>query len=127
MLKKLNVSPAVNDLLDYFKHPKNNESKDPIKELEWLYLTFLNQKEKMIELQVYEVLLSDEIKNPSYFNSYHNTIESIKDSFEKGKIESINKRLSKTILRETFIDRLLNNWGIHHLHLGNDSNNNFSL
>jgi hypothetical protein len=47
---------------------------------------------------------------------YENALDILKVKFEHG--ENVNPHLSTTLLKVDFFDDLLNDWGIHHFHLG---------
>jgi hypothetical protein len=48
----------------------------------------------------------------------------LKAKFENGN--SVMPHLSKTILSDSYEDQLLNDWGIHHFHLGQNISNSFA-
>jgi len=108
------------DFLDYFNNPDYTSlSKDE------LFINYFNSLDKLTNKKPSKVLLSKEIENNQFFINKIETINRIKQNFEDGNSIELNKRLSKrsTIAHEQ--DLLLNNWKIHHFHLGDTIENNF--
>lgn len=73
----------------------------------------LNLKRRLVSQKPRKVLLSKEFTCPEYLKEGLNLL---KEKIEKG--ENIQHHLSKGILDLNYHDDLLNDWGIHHLHLG---------
>lgn len=77
---------------------------------------YLNYYFRRIPVKKYNVKLSKEIEN-LVDNDCKSTIANIKNDLEKGK--DINARVSRGILKFESNDKMLNRWGLYHLHLGN--------
>lgn len=77
---------------------------------------YLNYYFRRIPVKKYNVKVSKEIEN-LVDNDCKSTIANIKNDLEKGK--DINARVSRGILKFESNDKMLNRWGLHHLHLGN--------
>lgn len=108
------------DFLDFFNNPDYASlSKDE------LFINYFNSLDKLTNKNPSKVFLSKEIENNQFFINNIETINKIKQNFEDGNNIELNKRLSKrsTIAHEQ--DLLLNNWKIHHFHLGDTIENNF--
>lgn len=78
-----------------------------------LYLAYYFRR---IPVKKYKVKVSKEIEN-LVDNDCKNTVVNIKNDLEKGK--DINARVSRGILKFESNDKMLNRWGLYHLHLGN--------
>lgn len=72
-----------------------------------------NFQKRSISPQKRKVLISTEFKCPKEFQ---NGLRMLKRRIENG--ENIEGYLGKEILNLNYNDNLLNDWGIHHLHLG---------
>lgn len=77
---------------------------------------YLNYYFRRIPVKKYNVKVSKEIEN-LVDNDCKSTIANIKNDLEKGK--DINARVSRGILKFESNDKMLNRWGLYHLHLGN--------
>lgn len=77
---------------------------------------YLNYYFRRIPVKKYNVKVSKEIEN-LVDNDCKSTITNIKNDLEKGK--DINARVSRGILKFESNDKMLNRWGLYHLHLGN--------
>lgn len=73
---------------------------------------------RTLQIQKYEVLVSKElIENPLYLN-YKSVIDEI---IKKAQSEvDLNPHLSKGIKKIATPDAMLNDWGVHHLHLSSE-------
>ena len=78
---------------------------------------YLNYYFRRIPVKKYNVKVSKEIEN-LVDNDCKSTIANIKNDLEKGK--DINARVSRGILKFESNDKMLNRWGLYHLHLGNE-------
>nr|WP_321319435.1 hypothetical protein [uncultured Campylobacter sp.] len=72
-------------------------------------------KLRTLEEQNYEVLFSKELLNNTKYTKYKTTIEAIKAQAQSG--QNLNKYLSKGIRNIMKPDKMLNEWGIMHMHL----------
>ena len=92
-------------------------------ELPYKYFNALNKKVTPVPRRV---IISKELYKSPYYNKYSKVIIHLKDLIEKG--EDISAYLSKRIDDIEYNDGLLNDWGIHHLHLSTkrSNNNNFN-
>lgn len=88
-------------------------------ELPYKYFNMLNKKLVQIPRQV---LISKELYQSQYYNKYKKVINCLKSLIEKG--EDISAYLSKKIDAIDYNDGLLNDWGIHHLHLSTEKESN---
>ena len=88
-------------------------------ELPYKYFNMLNKKLVQIPRQV---LISKELYQSPYYNKYKKVINYLKSLIEKG--EDISAYLSKKIDSIDYNDGLLNDWGIHHLHLSTEKESN---
>ena len=89
-------------------------------------LTYYNWNNRLIYPKPREILYSKEIKENALFERFEESISNIHDLFEKGK--DLTPYLSKGFRDSPVVDNptsstkdkdlLLNDWGIHHLHLG---------
>lgn len=77
---------------------------------------YLNYYFRRIPVKKYKVKVSKKIEN-LVDNVCKSTIANIKNDLEKGK--DINARVSRGILKFESNDKMLNRWGLYHLHLGN--------
>ena len=84
-----------------------------VKEKYCLY--YFNALHRMIVPVPRKVLFSMEFSCPT---EHIQTIETIKDRIEQGL--DITPYLSKNIKKQDYHDKLLNEWGIYHLHLGQE-------
>ena len=71
----------------------------------------------------YKVNLSRELLSNSKYNEFKEAIENIKHKAQMA--EDITPYLSKGILKIKKPDKMLNDWGVLHFHLGNDMKNGF--
>lgn len=83
-------------------------------------IAYMNVLKRYVSLLPRTVLSSRELECPS---QYEAGLEAIQKKAEKG--EDLNPHLSNRLLRLDFHDPLLNHWGIHHFHLGADSNSDY--
>ncbi|MCP6682287.1 hypothetical protein [Bacillus nakamurai] len=83
-----------------------------------LYL-FLNLQKRLISVQPRKIYISKEFK---CLPQYTEVLKSIISRIKTGK--DLSSHLSKTISYLNYDDHLLNDWGIHHLHLGEDLEKN---
>ncbi|HLO88857.1 MAG TPA: hypothetical protein VK203_28155 [Nostocaceae cyanobacterium] len=87
---------------------ENNE------DLEKVSFTYFNLRKRRLMPVVREVLISKEFVCPS---QYLAGLELIKERIRRG--EDLTPHLSRSVLTDpSYNDDLLNDWGIHHLHLG---------
>jgi len=108
------------DFLDYFNIPEYNTlSKDE------LLMNYFNKFDKLMTQNKKTVKFSNEIKNSQYYIDYFQIIDRIKRDFEEANIIKLNNCLSKKSIIAHEQDLLLNNWGIHHFHLGENIQNDF--
>ena len=108
------------DFLNYFNIPEYiSLSRDE------LIVNYFNEMNKLIKQNTTTVKISDEIKQNQYYIENIEIIEKIKKNFEEGDNLELNRRLSKKSIVAHDQDLLLNNWGIHHFHLGDNIQNNF--
>lgn len=89
-----------------------NDIKDNSKDI---FISYLNLIKRLVPSTPRKVLVSKEFKCPPKFS---NVVETIKTKIENG--DRITPYLSKKISDLDYNDPLLNDWGIHHLHLGNE-------
>jgi len=76
-------------------------------------IRYFNLKRRLIKPIPRKILISKEFNCPIKYNS---ALEIIKSKIKKG--EDLKSYLSKGISNIDYNDSLLNDWGIHHLHLG---------
>lgn len=86
-----------------------------------LLTEYFNTINKTICAKPRKVLISDKIKELAIDKSYMDIIEEIKIKFEKGI--DINPYLNSHIFNGGSNDYLLEDWGIHHIHLSNEKLN----
>jgi len=87
---------------------------DPTDDQQTLAINYFHILERQIEPIPRTVLISKELSCPPQYQSAFHTIR--KKAEEGGDLVP---HLSKQILNSNYQDQLLNDWGIHHLHLGN--------
>jgi len=75
--------------------------------------TYFNIQRLLISANPRKVLISKEFSCPGYLTS---GLDLIKDKVRKG--ENLKPHQSYQFTNPNYNDRLLNDWGIHHLHLG---------
>lgn len=79
---------------------------------------WLNVELKLIPPQIRNVLLSDKIQVSQFLKTYQKILDEIVRKFKSG--EDVNKYLSKGIFKEDYTDFLFFDWGIYHMHLGEE-------
>jgi len=77
-------------------------------------IKYFNVQKRIISNKCREIFISKEFSCSAEFL---NSIEVIKEAVVTGK--DLNSYLSINLLDARYNDQLLNDWGIHHLHLGN--------
>lgn len=108
-----------NDIAEYCKEQlllhgyklknKNKNNRDAIS-------IFMNHYHRKIKIKPRELYLSQELED-SIPVEYKNNFDSLSEKVKKGG--SIKEHQSKKI-NEVYNDSLLNDWFVHHLHLGNE-------
>ena len=101
---------------DLLNEIKSNKEELAELNLNDLLLTYLNLHRKGIEKRPRKVLISQELKRNPIYKKKRKIIQKILKKLEKG--EDISIYLSHRAVEPRQQDLLLNNWGIHHLHLG---------
>jgi len=86
-----------------------------------LLMKFLNIKFKLVDIKPRKVFYSAELKSKMSSEPYFDVLKIIEEKFKNGK--DITPHLSKLVLDPENQDGLLNDWGIHHLHLSNTKTN----
>ncbi|WP_321421698.1 hypothetical protein [uncultured Methanobacterium sp.] len=76
---------------------------------------YINIKTKLIDNNPRKVFYSSELQSKILNEPYFNVLKKIEKKFEEG--DDINPYLSRQSLKPDSQDGLLNDWGIHHLHL----------
>jgi hypothetical protein len=90
-----------------------NYSVGSLTDSEEIRTKYFNFKRRSIKARQRTVLISNEFSCPI---ELQNGLASIKRKFELG--EDLTPHLSKSLTNLDYNDSLLNDWGIHHLHLG---------
>lgn len=80
--------------------------------------SYLNLMKRLVKPTPRKILISKEFKYPRKFKK---VLDKIKKEIENG--EDITKYLSTKILDLNYHDSLLNDWDVHHLHLGDRPHN----
>jgi len=80
-----------------------------------------NLKFKMISQKVRNVHYSSELRSKTLTEPYVSVLKEIEEKFKNG--DDLNPYLSRHAFDPEFQDGLLNDWGIHHLHLNNRKDN----
>lgn len=86
---------------------------DPNKAPQRVSFRYFNVRKRQVEAKLRRVLTSREFCCPE---EYRASFELLKEKAEKG--EDLTPHLSTFLLDADFNDSLLNDWGIHHFHLG---------
>ena len=97
--------------------PNRSDERNLEIETQDLLNLYLNYYFRRIPVKKYNVKVSKEIEN-LVDNDCKSTIANIKNDLEKGK--DINARVSRGILKFESNDKMLNRWGLYHLHLGSE-------
>lgn len=87
-----------------------------------IYFEYLNVIRRLVSVEPRNILLSKEFNCPK---RYKKSFEILKNRIQNGK--NVNQYLSKGVKKLNYHDDLLNDWGIHHFHLGSEfeKNSNF--
>ena len=105
-----------NDWLNQIRGELNKDGYDTYnidkEELPYKYFNLLNRRVSAVPRRVF---ISNELYKSYYYNKYKEVITDLKNLIEEGK--DISPHLSKKIDNINYNDGLLNDWGIHHLHL----------
>ncbi|WP_338834331.1 hypothetical protein MHLNE_06900 [Moorella humiferrea] len=81
-------------------------------------IKYFNLQKRLVPPRPRKILIAEEFTCPPYLES---GLEAIKKKIEEGQI--LTPHLSKKIADLDYNDALLNDWGIHHLHLGTTVDN----
>ncbi len=71
---------------------------------------------KLIPQQKYQVFRSNTLTSKSLSQEIRDGIDSVQEKLEQGV--DVTPHMTKTVLKGSFTDYLLSDWGIYHLHLG---------
>jgi len=85
--------------------------------LEAVLFAYFSVKRRLISMQPRQVMRSRELQSRALSEVEKQALDMIEKQTMTG--EALMPRLSKSIMRPDFNDGLLDDWGIHHLHLGN--------
>lgn len=103
------------------EYMKNKQIKIDGVKLGEIPIYFFEYKLRTLEKQNYKVFMSKELgENPKYLD-YKEVIEKIK--IQAQNAEDLNKYLSRGIKNIQEPDRMLNDWGVMHMHLSNEIEN----
>lgn len=91
-------------------------------DLNELYPKYYNILRRSIEIKPRKVLSSKELKRKKLKKQTKEILNHFKNKIESG--ENLNPYISKLINNLNFEDNLLNDWGIHHFHMGKKLNDN---
>lgn len=86
---------------------------DPVREVCFAYFSVLH---RLIPVTPRRVWKSREIEQRALSQEEQGQLAAIISEIEAGI--DLRPRLSRTITKPTYSDRLLNGWGVHHLHVG---------
>ena len=78
---------------------------------------------KLIPQQKYQVFRSNTLTSKSLSQEIRDGIDSVQEKLEQGV--DVTPHMTKTVLKGSFTDYLLSDWGIYHLHLGLSMDGNF--
>lgn len=81
----------------------------------------LNTHQKLISTNIRKVHISNELKKRNIPQKIKDICAELKVKFQKG--DDVNPHLSRWILNSDKPDPLLNDWGLHHIHLDNEKEN----
>jgi hypothetical protein len=83
-------------------------------------LVYFNAEQRLVEMQPRRIEYSDSFSCPDELKKGW---EILKSKIEAG--QDITPNLSKLVLEPNNTDSLLNDWGVHHFHLGEELDGNF--
>ncbi len=84
---------------------------------------WINVRLKLIPQQNYQVFRSNSLTSKSLSKEISDGIDSVQEKLEQGV--DVTPHMTKTVLKGSFTDYLLSDWGIYHLHLGLSMDGNF--
>ena len=100
----------IDSIQDFFL--KNGFTPDPNEEPLTTFIKFYNLELRSISQKPRKVIQAQNLSVPSQYTS---VIDEIKRKAEAGEL--LDPHLSKRLLDLNYHDSLLNDWGLHHLHL----------
>ncbi|MBK5482983.1 hypothetical protein JFV29_14120 [Peribacillus sp. TH16] len=109
-----------NNWIDMLKYQLENMGYEPSSNRQDICFKYFNLQKRLIAPHPRKILISKEFTYPKEFE---NGLELIKSKIEKGT--NLKHHLSSLISNLDYNDQFLNDWGIHHLHLGTELNGNF--